>query len=84
MGSIHMFCACFMFLFAFSFVLVGELFIAHIRNQRNHKRQTERHLQPKPQVTVMTWNEANTQACRKSACQAKQAKHMSAVQQLKA
>ena len=43
----------------------------------------EGQLQPKLQVTVTTWK-ANMKACRKSACQAKQAKHMSAVHQLKA
>ncbi len=70
-GSVLTFCACFMFLFVFSFVLAGELFITHTCNKRNHKRQTESLLQPKLQVTLTTWKETNTKACRKSACQAK-------------
>ncbi len=83
-GRVHPFCACFMFLFVFFVFCAGELFITHTCNKRNHKRQMEGHLQPKLQVTITTWKEANTKACRKSACQAKQAKHMSAVHQLKA
>ena len=38
-----------------------ELFITHTRtcNERNHKCQTEGHLQPKLQATLTTWVEAD-------------------------
>ena len=62
----------------------GELFITLTCNERNHKCQIESRSQPKLQATVTTCKEANTEACKKSACQAKQAKHMSLAHQLKA
>ena len=44
----------------------GRATPTHTCNERNHKRRLEGHSQPKLQVTVKTWKEANAsaQACR--------------------
>jgi len=60
-----------------------ELFITHTRtcNERNHKCQTEGHLQPKLQATLTTWVEAETKVCKEATCQAKQAAYKAVVHQ---
>jgi len=45
--------------FFFFFFGVGELFITHTCNERNHKCQMEGHSQTKLQAAVTTWKEAH-------------------------
>ena len=61
----------------------GELFITDTCtcNARNHKRQTEGHPQPKLQVTLTTWVEADTKVCKEATFQAKQAAYKAVVRQ---
>ena len=71
------------FLIFFFFFWVGELFITHTCtcNERNHKRQTEGHPQPKLQTTLTTWVEVDTKVCKEATCQAKQAAYKVVVHQ---
>ncbi len=60
-------------LVVFFFFWAGELFITHTCNERNHKCQMDSRSQPKLQATVTTHKDADTEACKMSACQASQA-----------
>ena len=96
-GRVHCWNQCFFLFFFFGlqgncppsvfflslFFWVGELFITHTCtcNERNHKRQTEGHPQPKLQTTLTTWVEVDTKVCKEATCQAKQAAYKVVVHQ---
>jgi len=51
--------------------LVGELFITHTCNERNHKCQMEGHSQPKLQATVTTWKGGKHKSLQKASMSSK-------------